>query len=111
MSQAIQIKANAGSITGDMGEQSSLPKMGKWCQNADSSLPARVLAAFCEISRRPLVSRLPSARQRFAAVHTTGDTGAHGKDFGKIFGNVPAVPVAFARYGNYNSNNEGGCRG
>ena len=98
-------------LSGDTGGQCPLPKMGRLVRNAKSPMPVRVPVLLFGIGRSRKKTGISTKHLSISQVSTAGDTGAFGKDFGKNFGNVSTVSVAIERYGNYNANDKGGCRG
>lgn len=113
MTGSRQFQAFISLLPGDTGGQYPLPKMGSRAKNAESPMPVGVSAYFSGIGRSRISALDSAENQGFSVVRTAGDTGVHGKDFGKIFGNVSAPSVAIGRYGNihYNAGYSGGARG
>jgi hypothetical protein len=103
------MKLGTGTIVSDTGEQPMLPKTGDLGKSQESPLFANGNAVLLNAGRSPVLLAVSARFVELYAVFFTGDAGAHGKDFGKIFWNGMAGRVALNGYGEHQQHSNGGC--
>ena len=100
---------NFYAFSSDTGGQSILPIGGDFRKSEAQLLPYCVSCNYLGFKRSFVHYQFLAGFVGLLADFFTGDTGGHGKDFGKILGNKVARGVALVRcHGTYNPNDFGG---
>lgn len=100
---------NSYAFFSDTGGQPILPIGGDLGKSEAQPLACCVFCNYSKFKRSFVHYQFLAGFVGLLADFFTGDTGGHGKDFGKIVGNKMARGVALVRcHGTYNSYNRGG---
>ena len=100
---------NSYAFSSDTSGQSSLPIGGDFRKSEAQLLPYCVSCNYLGFKRSFVYYQFSAGFVGLLADFFTGDTGGHGKDFGKILGDRGVLRVAFVRcHGTNNPNNFGG---